>query len=196
MSLEEDAVYRRLIDAMWVSQSPVGTMPMEDEKIATLARVTRRQWVKVKKQILKCFVDGGDGRWHQPDQKEIWETQCAKYENSVIRSIKAGRNSAASKAERRRLKVQPTVQPTVQPQVEPTVDDKFNLQTNPSPTGAPLVRGLSPREREGQAHGLAPGLPPSPEFQPPPKPLPVHPRIAARLAAKVAESAAVGVKNG
>lgn len=96
MSLLEDITYRRLLDAMWMTQTPVGTMPQDDRQIATLAKVPLSVWRKVKDQVLKCFVDGGDGRWHQPDQKQVWKEQCEKYITARTRAMAGGKARAAN----------------------------------------------------------------------------------------------------
>jgi len=152
MSLEEDAVYRRLLDAMWVSQVPVGSMPMEDRQIAALARCSASEWRRVKVQVLKCFVDGGDGRWHQPDQKAIWLAQCEAYQTSRDRARKGGLASAEKRGHGHQPKLQPKLQP------------EYGLEHRLEMTGAPLAKGVvldnPPPPRPGRAAGVK-------EFSPP-----------------------------
>jgi uncharacterized protein YdaU (DUF1376 family) len=64
MSYVQKGMYTTLLFVCW-DETPVGTLPADDVKIAAILEVPLRQWVKNKEEVLAPFSFESDGRWHQ-----------------------------------------------------------------------------------------------------------------------------------
>ena len=76
MTNEELGVYVRLLCKAW-KESPVGTVPDDDELLAKWCRMKPSSWRRVKTAVLRAFVLG-DGRWHQKRMELEWTKALVK----------------------------------------------------------------------------------------------------------------------
>ena len=71
MSTQAVGAYVLLLCKAW-HQDPVGTIPENDDILSKWARVSRREWDKMRDSVLAAFVLI-DGRWHQERMKDEWQ---------------------------------------------------------------------------------------------------------------------------
>jgi uncharacterized protein YdaU (DUF1376 family) len=70
MTNEELGIYVRLLCKAW-KESPVGTIPNDDELLAKWCRIKQSGWRRVKTAVLRAFVLDG-GRYHQKRMEHEW----------------------------------------------------------------------------------------------------------------------------
>lgn len=66
MTNEQAGAYARLYCMAWLG-SPIGTLPDDDERLATIAGVHAMAWRGIKAAVMEPFRLI-DGRWHHPHQ--------------------------------------------------------------------------------------------------------------------------------
>ncbi len=89
LSLEEQGAYFRLLCYAW-NQEESGSLPDDDESLATLSRLGREKWEKSKAKILKNF-EFVNGKWM--DRRLLQESKAQKYfrENQRAKALKRWR---------------------------------------------------------------------------------------------------------
>lgn len=77
MNYEQRGTYSTLLFVSW-DETPVGTIPCDDDKIAAILGVPLRKWLKNKEKVLApfCFDADSDGRWLQKRVVKEYEVAC------------------------------------------------------------------------------------------------------------------------
>ena len=99
LSALEHGAYLLLIMAYWQRQRP---LPMDDKKLARMARLTADEWASIKDEIVDLFSQDGDVLRHSRIDAEL-QTASEKIE----RARNAGKASAAKRSNRTATPVQP-----------------------------------------------------------------------------------------
>lgn len=93
MSTEAVGAYFFLLLRAW-HQEPPGTVPDDDSVLASWARLSLSRWKRVREDVLRAFVKGEDGRWHQLTMKTI----AAKSYSLMEQRRQAGKASANARS--------------------------------------------------------------------------------------------------
>jgi len=92
MTVEGIGAYILLLCVAW-HEEPAGSLPDDDKALAVFSRMKPARWAKVREEVLRAFVKGEDGRWHQPTMQREAEKSYRKMEAASA----AGRASAAAR---------------------------------------------------------------------------------------------------
>jgi uncharacterized protein YdaU (DUF1376 family) len=94
-TLEQEAVYMRLLMRQWVAKN--GVLPTNVEKLAKYARLeSRSRWARVGRPVLEtCFERKNGHCWNQK-LRDLWEHARAK-QDATIRAAKLGADARWNK---------------------------------------------------------------------------------------------------
>lgn len=89
MSISEVGAYIRLLDQAW-DQSPVGTLPMEDEKLRRMAGADKDEWQQVKAAVLTKFIKSEvfEGRYLNQRMRAYYDELLEHHEEQSERGKK------------------------------------------------------------------------------------------------------------
>lgn len=88
----ESGAYLHLIMAYWVA----GKLPDNDRQLATIAKVTLRQWHQIKQTIQAFFYDGWKHRRINEELKKVSEVSAKRRASALQRHCKTSANAGAN----------------------------------------------------------------------------------------------------
>lgn len=91
MTNEELGIYVRLLCKAW-KESPVGTVPADDKILANWAKASPLAWKRCKDGVLRAFVAGDDGRYHQKRMKLEWQKALDYHESKRAAGAKGSQS--------------------------------------------------------------------------------------------------------
>lgn len=94
MTTEEFGAYIFLMCKAWKSNPPC-TLPQDDRTLAKLARMTDRDWKRVKDRVLAPWKVNPEGRIYQKRLLEVYQEVMQKVEKNKANGAKGGKAKAA-----------------------------------------------------------------------------------------------------
>jgi uncharacterized protein YdaU (DUF1376 family) len=91
--------YWRLIFKAW-HQTPVGSIPNDDDKLAQWSRLSHEDWEKVRKSVLAAWELGDDNKFHQ---KRLEREFKKLKRNSKVRSSAGSKGAETRWGKRKRI---------------------------------------------------------------------------------------------